>query len=89
METIADNIDIIETDQYSKARRLIEEDDIVIERIEGDQVVFQINGVNDDYILRHRPSTKESLCECKAQTYNYGDCYHKLAAKILLTKEIS
>lgn len=88
METLADKLDTVETNQYTKARKLVENNDIWIHRAHLDRVVFKIQGNNDQYTLGFDPQTKESMCGCPAQTYNNGDCYHKIAAQIFLSQNI-
>jgi len=87
METLADKLDTVETSQYTKARKLVDNKNIWIHRAYHDRVIFKIQGNNDQYELGFDPETKESMCGCPAETYNDGDCYHKIAAQIFLSQK--
>ena len=87
METLADKLDTVETNQYSKARHLMNNRNIWIHRAYPDRVIFKIQGENDQYELGFDPQSKESMCGCPAETYNNGDCYHKIAAQIFLSQK--
>jgi hypothetical protein len=73
--------------QYEKARELVENQDIKISRAYEDRIIFEVNGENGDYTLGFDPKTRESLCQCKAEHFNNGNCYHKIAAIHLLARE--
>lgn len=87
METLGDKLETVDTKQFSKARKLIENKDIWIHRAYEDRVIFKIQGNDDQYQLGFDPKTKESQCLCPAETYNNGDCYHKIAAQIFLSQK--
>lgn len=86
---VAEEYGLENSNQFKKARKLVENKDIKAEEIRVDDIKFRINGNKGEHILHYNPQTKESVCNCKGYQYNEGDCYHRIAAETLLTQKMN